>query len=249
MAPQKRQEPGTSGAHPLGAGLGATGGAVAGGAIGSIFGPVGMLVGSAVGAIGGAATGYAVAERIDPSIESEYWRNTYTTRPYYSSSYDFDTDYAPAFSYGSEARARFGDRRWDDTLENDLRLGWENAKARSHLSWEQAKDAVRDAWDRDDRTYRTYGAADRYYGERFTLTNPQYNFDTDYRPAYRYGTFARSQYPGREWDDSLERDLEREWQSMKGSSRLSWNEARSAVKDAWHGIENVMPGDVDRDTH
>lgn len=240
---------GTPGSHPLGTGVGATGGAVAGAAVGALFGPIGMLVGGAAGAIGGGAAGHAVAERVDPTGEAEYWRENYSSRPYYSADYDYDTDYAPAYAYGSESRARYGNRAWDDSLEADLRQGWESAKAKSRLTWEKAKDAVRDAWNRDDRTYRTYEATDRYYSDRFTTsnTNPNYTFDNDYRPAYRYGTYARTAYRTRDWDDALESDLERGWDKARGSSRMAWSDARSAVRDAWHGVENVLPGDLDRD--
>ena len=134
-------------------------------------------------------------------------------------------------------------------FESDLRSGWEKAKMKSRLAWEDAKDAVRDAWDRDDRTYRTYEATDRYYGERFANTDhdPKYDYDTDYRPAYRYGTYARGQYGERDWDDTVESDLERGWERAKGTSRMAWNEAKSAVKEAWHSAERVIPGDFDRD--
>lgn len=240
---------GTPGSHPVGTGIGATGGAFAGAAIGSLFGPLGTLIGGAIGAVGGGAAGHAVGERVDPTGEAEYWSTTYNTRPYYKSEYDYTTDYAPAYSYGSEARARYADRNWDDSLEADLRQGWENAKAKSRLTWENAKDAVRDAWDRDDRTYRTYEASDKYYADRFATMDhdPKYNYDTDYRPAYRYGTQARTRYAGRDWDDALEADLERGWEATKGTSRMVWNEAKGAVKDAWHGAERIIPGDFDRD--
>lgn len=240
---------GTPGSHPLGTGVGATGGAVAGAAVGALFGPIGMLVGGAIGAVGGGAAGHAVAERVDPTGEAEYWRENYSSRPYYSADYDYDTDYAPAYAYGSESRARYGNRAWDDSLESDLKQGWESAKAKSRLTWEKAKDAVRDAWNRDDRTYRTYEATDRYYQDRFTTsnTNPNYKFDTDYRPAYRYGTYARTMYGNRDWDEALEGDLERGWEKARGTSRMAWSDARSSVKDAWRGVENVLPGDLDRD--
>jgi len=240
---------GTPGSHPVGTGVGAAGGAVAGAAVGAMFGPIGMLVGGAVGAISGGAAGHAVAERVDPTGETEYWRNNYSSRPYYASTYDYDTDYAPAYRYGSDARARYGNREWDNTIEAELREDWEKAKAKSRLTWENAKDAVRDAWNRDDLTYRTYDATDRYYGDRFSSMkrDNNYDFETDYRPAYRYGTYARGQYAGRDWDDKLEADLERGWDTAKGTSRMAWNEARSSVKDAWHGVENVLPGDFDRD--
>jgi hypothetical protein len=240
---------GSPGSHPLGTGVGATGGAVAGAAVGSLFGPIGTLVGGAVGAIGGGAAGHAVAERVDPTAEAAYWRDTYKTRPYYQSTYDYDTDYAPAYSYGSDARTRYVGRQWDDSLENDLRQGWDKVKSKSRLTWDEAKSAVRDAWDRDDRTYRAYEATDRYYGEQFASKDrdPRYDYETDYRPAYRYGTYARSNQAGREWDDRLESDLERGWSDAKGTSRMGWNEAKGTVKDAWHGFERAMPGDLDND--
>ena len=240
---------GSPGSHPLGTGVGATGGVLAGAAIGSLFGPIGTLVGGAIGAIGGGAAGHAVAERVDPTFESEYWRSNYQTRPYYQSTYSYDTDYAPAYAYGSKARAEHAGRQWDDKLENDLKQGWNKVKSKSRLTWEEAKDAVKDAWTRDDRTYRTYEATDRYATEQYAGKDrdPRYDFDTDYRPAYRYGTYARSNNPDREWDDSLDRELERGWESAKGTSRMGWNEAKGTVKDAWHGLERAMPGDFDND--
>lgn len=242
----------TPGSHPLGTGVGATGGAAAGAVVGSLFGPLGMLVGGTLGAIGGGAVGHNVAERVDPTGEAEYWREHHSTRPYYSSDYNYDNDYAPAYAYGSESRARYGNRAWDDKLESDLKQGWESAKAKSRLTWEKAKDAVRDAWNRDDYTYRTYEASDRYYADRFSGTktgNSDYSYESDYRPAYRYGTYARTAYGNREWDDALESDLKHGWDRVKGNSRMAWNEARNPVKEAWHGIENVLPGDFDRDGH
>ena len=241
----------TPGSHPLGTGVGATGGAAAGAVVGALFGPIGMLVGGTVGAIGGGAAGHAVAERVDPTGEAEYWRTHHASRPYYTTEYNYDTDYAPAYTYGSQARARYGSRAWDNSLESDLKQGWESAKSKSKLSWDRAKDAVRDAWNRDDYTYRTYEASDRYYADRFasSKSNPQYSYESDYRPAYRYGTYARTAFGNRQWDDSLESDLKDGWDRAKGSSRMAWNEARDSVKDAWHGVENVLPGDFDRDGH
>jgi hypothetical protein len=240
---------GAPGSHPLGTGVGAAGGALAGAAVGSLFGPIGTLVGGALGTIGGGAAGHNVAERADPTVETEYWRSNYASRPYYSSSYDFDTDYAPAYAYGSDARLRYKDRVWDDRLESDLSSGWEKTKAKSRLTWEQAKDAVRDAWQRDDRTYRTYDATDRYYSQQFASRDrdARYDYETDYRPAYRYGTWARSSNPDRAWDTGLESDLERGWDRAKGGSRMAWGDAKATVREAWDGLERAMPGDIDHD--
>lgn len=108
---------------------------------------------------------------------------------------------------------------------------------------------MRDAWNRDDRTYRTYESTDRYYSQQFGSRDrdSRYDYETDYRPAYRYGTWARSSNPDRAWDSSLESDLERGWDRAKGGSRMAWNEAKGTVREAWDGIERAMPGDFDRD--
>jgi hypothetical protein len=72
------------------------------------------------------------------------------------------------------------------------------------------------------------------------------DFDRDYRPAYRYGTYLRNQDPKRTWDTS-EADFGKRWDSYKGDSRLTWDRAKMAARDAWHGVERAIPGDADRD--
>ncbi|MGV8961411.1 MAG: hypothetical protein ACOH1V_13685 [Stenotrophomonas sp.] len=238
------------GAHPVGVGVGGVGGAAIGAGIGALFGPIGMLVGGAVGTLAGAGAGKGVAERIDPTGESEYWRDEYTKRPYADSKYNYDDDYAPAYEYGNTVRAQHADRRWDDSLEQEVRSGWDTTKAKSRLSWEQARDATRDAFERSDRTYRTYDATDRYYRDQYknaAYFKPEYDYDNDYRPAYRYGTQARSMNPHREWDGNLESELGNRWESARATSRLSWEEAKQAARDAWHNVERALPGDADHD--
>ena len=240
---------GTPGSHPVGVGVGGVGGAAAGAAVGSLFGPIGTVIGGAVGAIAGGGAGKAVAERLDPTGEAEYWQAEYSNRPYYNKEYTYQ-DYAPAYEYGDRVRAEQGARAWDDSLESDVRQGWEATKANSRLAWEDAKDAVRDAFDRSDRTYRAYDATDRYYGERYQDADyyrNEFDYEGDYAPAYRYGTFARANDANREWDNTLEADLERGWDRAKGQSRLAWNDAKHAVRDAWHGVERALPGDADGD--
>lgn len=237
---------GAPGAHPVGVGIGGTGGAIVGSAIGSLLGPIGTLVGGAVGTVAGAAVGKASAERMDPTGEADYWRTEYASRPYYDRAYKYE-DYAPAYSYGDELRATSGMTAWD---ESNAREGWDKVKAESKLGWDKAKDAVRDAFDRSDRTYRTYEATDNYYASAHKTADyyrNDYDFESDYRSAYRYGTQARANKVGRSWDDSLESELERGWESAKGTSRMAWADAKGAVRDAWHGVERVLPGDADRD--
>jgi hypothetical protein len=68
----------------------------------------------------------------------------------------------------------------------------------------------------------------------------------DYEPAYKYGYDTYGQYRGRKFDD-VEGELQRNWDTTRGTSRLAWNDAREAVRDGWHYIERAMPGDADRD--
>ncbi|RZA16757.1 MAG: hypothetical protein EOP93_14600 [Lysobacteraceae bacterium] len=239
---------GAPGAHPVGVGLGGTGGAVAGAAIGSLLGPIGTLVGGAIGTVAGAAAGKGAAERMDPTGEAEYWRNEYSTRPYYDKAYSYD-DYAPAYTYGDELRAS-GATSWDASTESRAREGWDKVKSESKLGWDKAKDAVRDAFDRSDRTYRTYEATDRQFSDSYRNTDyykADHDYQKDYQPAYRYGAQARSNSASAAWDSNTETTLEQGWNSSKGESRLAWNDAKHAVRDAWHGVERALPGDADGD--
>jgi len=234
------------GSHPVGTGIGSAGGAAAGVVAGAIFGPIGMMVGGTIGAIAGAAVGHEAGELVDPTGEIQYWRNNYSTREYVDSQYSFDTDYQPAYLYGVSSRNLGSSRRWDDALATELERDWDAKKTTSTLPWHQALPAVRDAWDRSDRTYNVYDSSDRYYESRFAdadYRDNAHNFG-EYRNAYRYGAFARSAHPARAWDDDLETELGRGWDSVKGASSLGWEKSKAATRDAWHTIKSAYPGNA-----
>jgi hypothetical protein len=79
--------------------------------------------------------------------EDAYWRTTYNTRPYASSAGRDYSYYQPGYRYGYEAANRYQNRSWND-VEADLASGWNTYQYRGNSTWEQIKDAVRDAWDR-----------------------------------------------------------------------------------------------------
>lgn len=54
----------------------------------------------------------------------------------------------------------------------------------------------------------------------------------DYLPAYRFGQRSQRRHSGLRFED-VESQLEREWATARGQSRLGWVEARGAVEDAW----------------
>jgi hypothetical protein len=148
------------GSHPVGTGIGAAaggaagvGGAIAAGAVaGSAAGPIGTAVGAAVGAVAGGLIGKGVAEAVNPTLEDEYWRQNYATRTYAQPGTSYE-DYRPAYEYGWSCRTRYVDKNFDD-VEPTLGQDWENRKGDSHLNWSQARNAVRDAWDRVDARHR-----------------------------------------------------------------------------------------------
>lgn len=82
-----------------------------------------------------------------PDNDDAFWAQSLTKQPFYVDGLTFE-DYAPAF--------RLGRARWrDDTLIDDVlaRLGeaWEEVKGQSRLTWFEARDAVRAAWEARSR--------------------------------------------------------------------------------------------------
>ena len=79
--------------------------------------------------------------------EDAYWRTNYRTRPYASSAGREYEYFEPGYRYGYEAANRYQDRSWNE-IEADLSRNWNSYERRGMSTWEQMKDAVRDAWDR-----------------------------------------------------------------------------------------------------
>ncbi len=55
----------------------------------------------------------------------------------------------------------------------------------------------------------------------------------DYSPAYRAAGEAHRRNANRSYDADVEAELERDWHTTKGDSRLSWEEARPAARAGW----------------
>lgn len=84
---------------------------------------------------------------------------------------------------------------------------------------------------------------DTYTGQPYYI--PEYSFD-DYSPAYRYGHETYHRFRGKSFAD-VEPELEKGWQDSRGTSRLTWDTARNAVRRVWYRIEESLPGDADGD--
>ena len=142
------------GSHPVETGVGAAvGGAATGAAVGAVAGPVGAVIGAAAGAVAGGYAGKGVGELIDPTTEDNWLRDNFSSRPYARPGHTFET-FHPAYHYGAEAEARHQGRRFED-LEADLERDWHHGKQRAALAWQDAREAVRDAFNRSGEIRKT----------------------------------------------------------------------------------------------
>ena len=74
---------------------------------------------------------------------------------------------------------------------------------------------------------------DQYWREAYPR-RPYYSAQTkddEYAPAYRYGWENRTRYQDRQFDD-VEPELSTQWEKSRSTSRLSWEKAKLAVRDA-----------------
>jgi hypothetical protein len=78
--------------------------------------------------------------------EDAYWREHFRNRPYAQAGREYDY-YSPAYHFGYEASDRYSGRSWND-VEADLEHDWERYEYRGASTWQQMKNAVKDAWDR-----------------------------------------------------------------------------------------------------
>jgi hypothetical protein len=83
----------------------------------------------------------------DVAGEDDYWRENFGDRPYVDGgSYE---DFGPAYAYGvSSYHAHSGHGHGFDEVEHAIGRDWDKVKGTSSLTWERARHAVRDAWDR-----------------------------------------------------------------------------------------------------
>jgi len=136
------------GSHPIETGIGAAlGGTASGMAIGAIGGPVGAVIGGIVGgAVAGGLAGKGVGELIDPTTEDTWLREYFGSRNDHKKGVTHER-YRDAYRYGLASAGAHDGRRFED-VETDLRSGWEGNRGTSNLAWDDARDAVRHAFDR-----------------------------------------------------------------------------------------------------
>lgn len=67
-----------------------------------------------------------------------------------------------------------------------------------------------------------------FASREYTADDREYEY---YRPAYKYGWEARTRYGAERFEDVEDR-LRSDWKSAERD--LDWDEARPAIRDAWH---------------
>lgn len=138
---------------------GTLGGAAVGVAMGLVGGPPGALVGGIIGGVVGGIAGNDIAQNDHPSDEDNYkqqdsyWRENFDKTPYYQMNreMDYEQDYRMAYRLGYESRLKYHKNIDFIDVENDLKNQWEQIKGQSRLKWEEARFAVKDAWNRANR--------------------------------------------------------------------------------------------------
>jgi hypothetical protein len=93
---------------------------------------------------------------------------------------------------------------------------------------------------------------DKHWRENFSTqpyAKPGYTYD-DYGPAYKLG-WERASASSKEPFAARETELGRDWDKVKGTSRLTWETAKDATRAAWQrtsdAVERLTPGDSDHD--
>jgi hypothetical protein len=147
--PEPRPDHRPAGSHPIETGVGAAvGGIASGAAVGAVGGPVGAVVGGIVGgALAGGLAGKGVGELVDPTTEDNWLREYFHESGTKADAKTTDS-YRSAYKYGTSSVGQHSGKRFED-VETHLRSDWESTHAKtSGLGWDQARGAVRHAFDR-----------------------------------------------------------------------------------------------------
>jgi hypothetical protein len=110
----------------------------------AVAGAVGTAAGMAAGAA--AALGKREPRKVDPVVEEAHWREHFAGEPYFDATYAFE-DYLPAWRTGWEGIGKYAGRSFEDA-ERDLQSDYHWNRGQSRLLWDQAKPAVKAAYER-----------------------------------------------------------------------------------------------------
>lgn len=134
----------------VGEAAGGISGVVTGAAIGSLGGPVGTIIGGIAGAVGGWWAGRAVSEAAKNYTHDDdsFYRSHYEGSDSKLTDRSYE-DVSPAYQLGHVAgqNPEYSGRQFD-TVESDLRRGWDSSASKAHGEWDHVKGYARDAYNR-----------------------------------------------------------------------------------------------------
>jgi hypothetical protein len=82
----------------------------------------------------------------NPLQEEAYWREQHAKQPYAGEKYTYE-HYAPAYRTGIQGALKHAGKEYEE-IEDDLALDYEKHRAGSGIPWDEARPAVRAAWDK-----------------------------------------------------------------------------------------------------
>ncbi len=124
---------------------------------------------------------------------------------------------------------------WNDSHSS----GWDRAKEALRRDWEQTKADVSNGGKElnQDVGDTVKQAAGKQVIPPGSSPNPPDSW-ADLEPAVRYGHGARQQYQGEEWNDDLERRLQRDWEATGESG--AWDRVKGAVRRGWDSVKRAV---------
>lgn len=135
----------------------------------------------------------------------------------------------------NQARTYRNPSWWNDSHSS----GWERTKEALRRDWEQTK---ADVSDRGKELNQDVGdtvkqAAGKQAIPPGNAPNPPDSWD-ELEPAVRYGYGARQHYQGQDWNDELERRLEKDWEATGEGG--SWVRVKAAVRRGWNSVKQAV---------
>ena len=85
-------------------------------------------------------------EPMDPTAEDAFWRTHYSNREYVERNAPYSA-YEPAYRTGYEGYNQYPGKKFAE-VESNLQREYEKSKGNSLLTWDKARNATRDAWNR-----------------------------------------------------------------------------------------------------
>ncbi|MCL4181162.1 MAG: hypothetical protein KJ072_25880 [Verrucomicrobia bacterium] len=89
------------------------------------------------------------AEIMDHTAEDAYWRTHYAERAYVDRDTPYEI-YQAAYQTGYEGPHQYPGKTFAE-VESNLQRDFEKSEGNSTLTWDKARNATRDAWNRVDR--------------------------------------------------------------------------------------------------